>query len=250
MLFSIIIPALNEEKYLPELLTDLANQAEKNFEVLVADASSEDNTVKEVKKFKGKYSLSVFVTERKNVAFSRNFGGEKARGEYLIFLDADVHVAPTFTKQLASAIQKNHGTVYVPNAVSERNTPLSAFLFVCAEILIRLLFFLKKPLSTGGNIIIRKDLFSKLGGFDEKIFVAEDHDLIQRAAKHGERVQFLPSVKIKASLRRLDKEGPILFWKYFVSTFLVLFRGKITKPIYKYEMGGQNFKKDNNKSSK
>src|SRR5688572_25766785 len=98
--FSVIIPTLNEAQFLPKLLTDLAAQQEKEFEVIVVDGKSEDQTVSRARGFAEKLTLSVYEVEKRNVSFQRNYGASKAHGRYFIFFDADVGMAATFLKAL------------------------------------------------------------------------------------------------------------------------------------------------------
>lgn len=239
--FSIIIPALNEEYSLPKLLDDLYKQEEKNFEVIVVNAKSSDKTLEEASRFKGKIALKVFTVERKNVSYSRNFGASESKAPFLIFLDADTGVDQNFTKQVFATVSSQKALVFVPSMMPEKSTFFTNLLFWSTILLLKISFFLGKPFSSGGNIIIEKKFFNKIHGFDETAFVAEDHELIKTAHKAGATIKFLSNVKIKTSLRRLDKEGPIIFWKYFISTMLFLVRGKITTPIYEYKMGGHHF---------
>src|SRR3990170_5565992 len=95
--FSIIIPTLNEERYLPHLLEDLSKQTFKDFEAIIVDGHSNDATVAQALKFKGKLpELSILQSKERNVSFQRNLGGEKAEGSWLIFMDADNRVPEYF----------------------------------------------------------------------------------------------------------------------------------------------------------
>src|SRR3990170_1980898 len=96
--FSIIIPTLNEEKYLPKLLTNLKNQKEKNFEVIITDGASSDKTKQTTIAFEQKFPLKFFIHEKKNVSYQRNFGARIAKGSYLVFLDADTGIKANFTQ--------------------------------------------------------------------------------------------------------------------------------------------------------
>jgi glycosyltransferase involved in cell wall biosynthesis len=88
--FSVIIPALNEEKYLPLLLADLTKQTISDFEVIVIDGVSKDKTVEKAKLFKNKLpSLTILTSSVRNVSVQRNMGAQKALGKYLLFNDAD-----------------------------------------------------------------------------------------------------------------------------------------------------------------
>lgn len=96
-LFSVIIPALNEEKFLPTLLDSLVRQTKKNFEVIVVDGKSKDQTVKVARLYSKKIAhLQVIVSSKANLPFQRNLGASKAQGDWLVFADADGKFLPYF----------------------------------------------------------------------------------------------------------------------------------------------------------
>src|SRR3989344_9634907 len=102
--FSVIIPTLNEELFLPNLLHDLKKQKVKNFEIIVVDAKSKDKTCKIVKSFKQSLNLKLYLSNKKNVSFQKNLGAKKAIGKYLLFIDADSRVKNKFIKLLKQNI--------------------------------------------------------------------------------------------------------------------------------------------------
>lgn len=238
--FSVIIPTLNEEKYLPKILTDLVKQKNKDFEVVVIDASSEDKTKMKAEDFKDKLSLRFYTVKKKNVAYSRNVGASKSNGNYLVFLDADTRIRPTFIKLLKKVVDKKKGLLFIPYIIADDVDPQTKIVFSLVNFLIEFSQYLNRPFASGGNIIIEKNLFNRLGGFDSKLFIAEDHNLIQRAYKWGVRARFLHDVVVKFSLRRMRREGQLsIFYKYLVATIHVLVRGDVKKKIFEYQMGGQ-----------
>src|SRR3989344_4297945 len=117
--FSVIIHTLNEQEYLPKLLKDLRNQQEKNFEVIIVDGASEDKTKKEALKFVHILKLRFFDNKRKNVSWQRNFGAQKATGKYLVFLDADCRIKPSFTRNLGKLIVIKKGLVFIPYSLPD-----------------------------------------------------------------------------------------------------------------------------------
>lgn len=92
MLFSIVIPVYNGEKTILKALTSVANQPIKNFEIIVVNDGSTDNTLDEIKFFSAQYpelDLHVVSNENRGRSVSRNIGVIKAKGEFICFLDAD-----------------------------------------------------------------------------------------------------------------------------------------------------------------
>ncbi len=242
--FSIVIPTLNEEAYLPKILESLLSQKEKNFEVIIVDARSEDKTKEAALSFSGKIPINFYEVQKRNVSFQRNYGAAKAKGKYVIFLDADAGITSIFTKNAKKMIIQKKGLVFIPYVIPDEDSKIDveiAFNFV--NFLIDMSQNIGKPLSSGGSMIFERNFFYNVGGFDESLVYAEDHNIIQKAQQWGVRAKFLRSIRIKFSLRRMRKEGRLkLLYKYILSTAYVLFKGKIKKKIYEYEMGGQFYK--------
>ena len=94
-MISIIIPTLNEEKFLPKLLESLTVQTVKDFEVIVVDGSSKDKTVELAYTFSSKLpKLTIVVSGRASLPLQRNLGAQKAEGDWLVFIDADSILLP------------------------------------------------------------------------------------------------------------------------------------------------------------
>lgn len=245
--FSVIIPTLNEEKYLPRLLGDLQSQKDKDFEIIIADANSEDKTREIAMKYDGP-SIKVFNNERKNVAYQRNRGAEKAMGNYLVFLDADAGISPTFFSRLHAFIVKKKGLLFLPSIAPYERMGQTKIIFPLINFLLEASQNFGRPFSTGGSIIVEKNFFCLIGGFNEKLFISEDHDLVQNAYNWGVRAKFLRNITFRFSLRRMKKEGQLsLFYKYLIATAHVLLKKQMKKRVFEYEMGGQFYKEKGKK---
>ena len=97
---SIIIPTLNEEDYILTLLKNLKHQTYKNFEIIIADAFSKDKTREIAEKFKAK------IVNGGTPSIGRNNGASAARGEILIFFDADVEIKTNYLEKGNKRIYK------------------------------------------------------------------------------------------------------------------------------------------------
>ncbi|GIW64271.1 MAG: glycosyl transferase [Patescibacteria group bacterium] len=245
--FSVIIPTLNEELFLPKLLDDLKKQKETNFEVIIVDGYSLDNTKKVALKYKKCLRLSFFESNKKNVASQRNFGASKAKGDYLLFLDADSRIKSTFLTKVKKFILKNKGLLFVPYVVPSKKDKIYKPLFDLANNLVEFSQKLPKKFSLGGSIIIERNFFHLMGGFNEELFMSEDHELIGRAFNYGVQTKFIKNSPVVFSLRRIKKEGEVkFFYKYFLATFRrLILNEEVTKKIFDYEMGGQVYTKSN-----
>lgn len=88
MKFSIIVPTYNREKYIAKCIDSVLNQTYNNFELIIVDDGSTDNTAKIVRSYKDPRIMYV-KNQNHGISYSRNFGIDKASGEYIIFLDSD-----------------------------------------------------------------------------------------------------------------------------------------------------------------
>jgi len=107
MKVSIIIPTHNEEKEIFRCIKSLKKQTYKNFEIVIVDDGSIDNTLKIIKRFpknNKKQKLRVLKQNHQGPGLARNLGAEKARGEVLIFIDADMTFDKDYLKNLIKPI--------------------------------------------------------------------------------------------------------------------------------------------------
>lgn len=241
--FSIIIPTLNEEKFLPGLLADLKRQNERDFEVIIVDGGSADDTKKVAQKYETFFNLSILDSKKKNVSYQRNLGAKKAVGLYLIFLDADSRVGSSLVKKLKKIITKNKYLILIPSVEPQEKTYQYEIIFKSINFFVEMSQAISKPFSSGGSMIIQRDFFNLIGGFNEKLFIAEDHEIVRRARGFGVTAKMLRDVHIKLSLRRMQKEGRLdVFRKYLIASIHTLTRGEIDKEIFSYDMGGAQYK--------
>lgn len=244
-LFSIVIPTLNEERYLPRLLEDLRRQYEKNFEVIVVDAHSVDKTKHVALSFRDTLPLQCITSAKQHLAFQRNFGAKKATGKYLIFLDADCELYPSFTKRLAASIKRKGGLLFLPSLVPDKNTSKNKLIFSIVNAVVEASQSIGKPLPTASALFIEKNFFRAMKGYSESTYATEDHDLMLRAKRWGVQAKFLKDVKVIFSLRRVRKEGEWkLLSKYFMSASLMFLNGKVKDGAFPYDMGGHIFASD------
>jgi len=230
-MLSIIIPTLNEEKFLPFLLDSIRKQDfNKKYEIIIADAESQDKTREIAKNYGGK------VVEGGLPARGRNRGVKVAKGDLFLFLDADVILPENFLKNALSEFEERNLDIatFILNPQSKKRTRKFLFnVFYNWPILI-----FERILSHASQaILVKKDVFQKLGGFDESIKFAEDHSFVRKAKKIGS-FGILRSTKIFSSLRRLKKDGWILtYLKYIAAEVYTLLIGDIKKDLFKYKFG-------------
>lgn len=107
-LVSVIIPAYNVDKFLGECVRSLLCQTYTNYEIIIIDDGSTDNTyvIGESLTFEST-KVKVFRQENQGVSVARNVGMQKAKGEFYVFVDADDIVAPRYIETLVFCAQKS-----------------------------------------------------------------------------------------------------------------------------------------------
>lgn len=199
MKISVIIPTLNEEPRIGNLLTDLQNQTVKPFEVIVIDARSEDKTKEVVSTFSGVQ----FYQMHKGVGYQRQAGGEKAKGELLVFLDADTRIDTDFLEQVGQLVQKYKLSIACPRYNPDSGIWYMEWIYTGFNRLFKL-FERLSPSGAGSCIITTKKVFHELGGFEGSL----QFDDIAYIRKAGRRYGFkqLP-IDIQVSDRRFHEYG-------------------------------------------
>lgn len=212
MRFSVVIPAFNEEKYLPRLLESIevarSNYAagQDQIEVIVSDNNSTDRT-SEVATAHG--ARVVHVAKRR-IGAARNGGAQLARGEILCFIDADSSVHPQTFNAIDRVMNTERYIWGVTGARMERSSlPLFLTYWLC------MLIVLISGLDIGLSFCRRED-FEAVGGYDEDRLYAEDVlfplALRRLGRAKGQRLVRIPQVKALASTRKFDQFGD---WHYF-----------------------------------
>lgn len=202
MKLTVIIPALNEEKALPKLLNCLRNQTigSENLEVIVADANSTDNTVKEARNYGAK------VVEGGSPAVGRNNGAKFASSPVLIFFDADVEIQRNFLEKALKSFESKDLDIAGGYFAIKKGSLSYIVHNLSANFFKYIRQNTKSPNLSGDFIIIKKDLFERLSGFDESMTIGEDNDLAKRAKKIGANFATI-DVRYITSPRRIDQIG-------------------------------------------
>lgn len=208
--FSIIIPALNEERYLPHLLADLSNQTFRDFEVIVVDGKSDDQTVAKAKLFKSKLpSLTILTSPKRHVCTQRNLGAASAKADILIFSDADNRLPPYFLQGLKYRWEESGADILSTYFEPDVKTPKNITIASAVNLFHELQMSIKPTYLFEGMIIVSLSAFSKIGGFDENIHYAEGKNFIQTAIIQGFKPLIIRDPIYTLSFRRLRKYGTI-----------------------------------------
>ncbi|HVS58603.1 MAG TPA: glycosyltransferase [Candidatus Saccharimonadales bacterium] len=206
---TVIIPCLNEEKYVGRVLGDLARQSVKPAAVFVVDCHSTDKTVDEAKKFAGKLPLKVYQSPYRSAAAARNTGATHARSDYLLFLDADVRLRPEFIERLAEKAEQGGAEFISPKFRWEGHHPVDAFYVWCENVRIRRYYMglRRRPMGLGGGLYIKKSRHDDVGGYADKMREFDDVNYCKRLGEAGVHYAYAPQVTVVISSRRFAKQG-------------------------------------------
>jgi len=225
-MLSIIIPTLNEEKYLSKLLGSIKKQSFKDYEIIVADFNSRDKT----RQIAIKYKCRIINGGIPSVA--RNNGAKIAKGDMLFFIDADCIIDKLFLQEALKEIKGRNLDAAGFYAVPRSKKILDHVIFALFNFWIYITQFFYPNAAFG--IFCKKNLHNGIKGFDENIILSEDMDYVRRAGAYG-KFRILKSVKIYASVRRFDEEGRLrLIIKLLLSGIYRVFFGEIKSDVFKY----------------
>ncbi|MFX0124504.1 MAG: glycosyltransferase [Candidatus Hodarchaeota archaeon] len=187
LIASIIIPVLNEEENIIRCLESVfaLNLNRKDYEVILIDNGSIDDTVKNAKK----YPIDLLLIEpNTTIAGLRNLGACKAKSAILAFLDADcVASSEWLNRALDNLIYKNNDPRIVATGSRYKVPKQAGF--------IERVWFGQRSEDNefvnylnAGNFIIRKNVFDSINGFDEKLTTGEDSEICMRLTQHGYKI--------------------------------------------------------------
>ncbi|MBU0722442.1 glycosyltransferase family 2 protein [Patescibacteria group bacterium] len=113
-MISIIIPVYNQAEHLMHCLVSIKKQTYDNYEIIVVNDGSTDNVIAVIEKFKQIFGFNLTYSEQENKGASaaRNKGDKLAKGEYIIFCDADVVMKPTMLELMLNTLKHNQSASF------------------------------------------------------------------------------------------------------------------------------------------
>jgi len=235
---SVVMCARNTEKYIGNCLGSLLNQTFQNFEIVLVDDMSSDNTANIIMKFNDKRIRYIRNKEWLKIAKSRNKGLEYAKGKYIFFTDADCTVSPNWIEEGLRYLEHKDciGVEGKITYVSEDYEPTFSDHVMENR--------------SGGQFMTGNEAFTKnvvlaVGGFDERMGPLADRDLGLRVMEHGKigfntnMVVYHPRVTITPAM--LIKSAPniakrvLLFKKHGERKFMlwrILFPSSLAKAVF------------------
>lgn len=200
---SVVIPCYNEERFIGEALSKLANQYDLGrFEIIVVDGRSEDQTRKVVEDFKNHtpgLSVTLIDNPARNIPTALNLGVAAARGSIVARMDAHAAPSPGYIRRCVEVLnQENTGVVGMPCRVRPGGNTLMAQAIAAAVSHPFGIGDAKYRLSEGGPLqesvdtvafsCFRKSLWQGLDGFNEDLLTNEDYDFNYRVRQSGKQV--------------------------------------------------------------
>lgn len=230
MFFSIIIPLYNRPQEIAELLATLTLQTYKQFEVLVIEDGSVERAEDIVKGFEGKLDIRYFEKPNEGQGFTRNFGFERAKGDYFVIFDSDCLIPADYLQIVSDSLNTNWLDAYGgPDGAHESFTPLQKAIS----------YSMTSPFTTGGirggkkgigqfhprsfNMGISRQVWEKAGGF-VITRLGEDIEYSIRIHSLGYKIGLIPEA-IVYHKRRTD------FLKFYKQ---IHFFGRARINIYKF----------------
>ena len=218
MRLSIIIPAYNEESYLPATLDAINAARTSDTEVIVVDNASTDAT-----RHVAEERNATVVTElERNIGRARNAGADAASGNVLVFIDADSIVrAGTFEKIIEAMSDER----CLGGSGSVEYEPIDNRIVVAWFMLLWPILGKLTKMRGGALQFCRADVFRELGGYDTSIYVGEDIDFHWRLDRHASaragHTAFIEEPKVLTSSRRWNRMGLVrlLFFTHPITVF-------------------------------
>jgi glycosyltransferase involved in cell wall biosynthesis len=200
-----VIPAHNEAEFLPQTLEALKKQTYRNHETIVVTNGCTDGTADAVR---GKCD-QLFELPERGLGPARNLGAQNARGELLLFLDADTILEPNGLQTIARKFKRHHsaGTL---KGIPDYDKASYKLIYLLKN-------FVHKTHAhhgSSGVILCWKDHFEAVGGFDNELYLRENSDLMKKLRQFGSYtyIQATPAI---TSMRRYEKTGTsemVLLW--------------------------------------
>jgi len=224
MRLSIIVPAYNEQDYLPDclehLLAEVRRCADPNaVEVLVVDNASIDATAEVARRVPG---VRVVHEPNKGLTKARQAGLEAASGELIGYIDADTRTPPGWITRVLHTFERYPHVVCVsgPYIYYDAKNWQRAMVRLYWLLLASPAYWMTRYMVVGGNFAARRSALEQIGGFDTEIaFYGEDTNIARRLHAAG-KVKFLLRLPMRTSSRRLQEEGMAVMAGKYVANFL------------------------------
>ncbi|RZK59819.1 MAG: glycosyltransferase [Pedobacter sp.] len=202
MFFSIIIPLYNRPQEIDELLETLTKQTYMQFEVLVIEDGSVNDAADIVASYADRLDIKYFVKPNAGQGFARNFGFERAKGDYFIIFDSDCLIPEDYLEIVSANLFEHQLDAYGgPDAAHQTFTPVQKAIS----------YAMTSPFTTGGirgnkkhigqfhprsfNMGVSREVYEKVGGFI-LTRLGEDIEYSIRIHENGFKIGLIPAAKV------------------------------------------------------
>lgn len=219
MRISFIVTVYNEEKSLPKLLDSLLNQSVLPNEIVIVDAFSRDDTDKIVREYQAKFERKtkkinfLYLKKRGNRSHGRNLAIRKSSSEIIVITDAGCILDRNWIREITKPFKKKNVDVVAgyyegifENSFQEALIP---YVLVMPERINK-----KNFLPATRSMAIKKDIFEKMKGFDQRLSHNEDYEFARRIQKSGYSIAFAKMARVKWIPRSNSKQAFIMFARF------------------------------------
>ncbi len=211
---SVIIPTFNRAHLLGATLESVRAQTFADYEIILVDDGSTDDTSAQFKNSRD--PIRYLQTTHAGQGVARNFGMASARGEYIAFLDSDDLWHARFLEKMTAALEANQsvGLVYCDYATFD-SSGIIAPAYLPPEHKLRGNIFptlLESNFISTGALLIRRECFERVGGFDASLPLVEDWDLWLRLARlYGAQYVDEPLAQIRIDLSHTSRNPEMIY---------------------------------------
>jgi GT2 family glycosyltransferase len=256
-LVSVVIVNYNGFEYLRKCLNSLFSSEYPFYEVIIVDNGSIDESLSKIRKeFEGQQNRIVILDLPNNLGFAagNRVGANKTSGEYILFLNNDTIVEPTFLSELVNALDRDASIGVAQAKILLMKKP---DMFDCVGMTLNVFGEVHQrgenekdfgqydqmdeiSCAKGAAMIVRKKIWNSLDGFDPLFFVnSEESDFCWRVWMYGYRVLFIPSAKVyHVRAATTTKLMPFfLMFQYYRNQIVTVTKNLSLKNLIKYTPG-------------
>ena len=239
VLISVVIPTLNNrQEFLKEALNSIEKQSQLPFEVIIVNNGKQELKVPQTS-LNIRHLKTIF---RGGVAQARNFGASLAQGEYIAFLDDDDLWGQDYLKNIKIQIERDHPDCLIGKLDQLLGNKIMPFKNAHGQI-DKNIILMFNPGITGSSVVINKEVFLIIGGYDSKLPPSEDKSLILELINRGFKIVTVPdsqAIARQTEIERLSNnkkkmyEGAFQFYRKYKDQMNLIQKINNLCKIYKY----------------
>lgn len=197
-LFSIVIPCYNQAHFLPDCLESLIRQSYQNWEALLINDGSSDNTRQVAESYVAKDSrIKLFEKKNGGLSSARNYALPHVTGNLIQFLDSDDWILPNCLETIATNVEDRIDLIVSGYGYCKEQSKKIIHTHKPNDPKIALIdLIVKQNLGPCHSIFIKSDIIRKVGVFDQELKSCEDWDFWIRAIKVGANIKFIPDILV------------------------------------------------------